>query len=83
MKDTTYVDDILNSQDSHELCNMVAVDIEVISKKGSMSVKAFSFSGLPPTESVSADGKQVVLAGYLWATEEDLIKLDIGPVRLG
>ena len=48
-----------------------------------MSVKAFSFSGVPPTESVSADGKHVGLAGYLWATEEDLIKLDIGPVRLG
>ena len=83
LKDTTYVDDILNSQDTLEMCKQVAEDIMEILKKGSMKVKAFSFSGLQPDESVSADGVHVGLAGYHWATESDRIKLDIGPVRLG
>ena len=83
LKETTYVDDILNSQKTVGHCEAVALDIETILKKGSMSVKAFSFSGRPPSEKVSADGVHVGLAGYLWATEPDLIKLDVGPVRLG
>ena len=83
LKDTTYVDDILSSQDSHEKCKTVAADIEIILQKGSMKVKSFSFSGAAPAECVSADGTHVGLAGYLWATEADIIKLDIGPVRLG
>ena len=83
LKETTYVDDILNSQDNPETCKQVADDIVEILMRGSMKVKSFSFSGQPPHESVSADGVHVGLAGYLWATEPDRIKLDIGPVRLG
>ena len=83
LKETTYVDDILSSQDSPTQCKIVAADIEVVLEKGSMAVKAFSYSGRPPSEKVSADGVHVGLAGYLWATQEDVIKLDVGPVRLG
>ena len=83
LKDTTYVDDILSSQDSTSKCEIVAADIDAILKKGSMGVKAFSYSGRPPSEKVSADGVHVGLAGYLWATQADVIKLDVGPVRLG
>ena len=83
LKKTTHVDDILSSQDSHVKCKTVAADIEAVLKKGSMAFKAFSYSGQTPSEKVSADGVHVGLAGYLWATQEDIIKLDIGPVRLG
>jgi hypothetical protein len=48
-----------------------------------MGVKAFTFSKLEPDEKVSADGVHVGLAGYLWSPVDDLVKLDIGPPRLG
>jgi len=83
LKETTYVDDILSSQDSKIACVRVAEDIQKILEKGSMSVKAFTYSGESPSEEVSADGEHVGLAGYLWAPEADMIKLDIGPLRLG
>jgi hypothetical protein len=83
LKDDTYVDDILASKDTAGECQQTAKDIEKILAKGSMGVKAFSYSGRPPSELVSADGRHVGLAGYIWATEEDTITLDIGAPRLG
>ena len=83
LKDDTYVDDIITSPKSLPKCQQVAADIERILAKGTMGVKAFSYSGSKPSEKVSADGTHVGLAGYLWATEDDVIKLDIGLPRLG
>jgi hypothetical protein len=83
LKRNTYVDDIINSEDSIEDCERVAADIEKILARGSMGVKAFSYSGRVPSELVAADGVHVGLAGYLWDTVADTIRLDIGPPRLG
>jgi hypothetical protein len=83
LEEDTYVDDIINSQESQQDCMEVAVQIEKILARGSMGVKAFSFSRNPPSDAVSADGLTVGLAGYLWSTEVDTIRLDIGPPRLG
>lgn len=78
-----YVDDVISSSSSVEECYVTACGIEEILKKGSMQVKAFSFSGQPPPPEVTADGQHVGLAGYLWRPLEDDIKLDVGPPRLG
>jgi hypothetical protein len=78
-----YVDDILTSTDSMQDSIAIAEDIETILARGSMGVKSFTYSGVAPDEKVSADGVHVGLAGYLWSPEEDLVKLDIGPPRLG
>ena len=83
LKGDTYVDDIITSLKTIEQCQQVATDIVQILGKGSMAVKAFTFSGQKPDSKVSADGVHVGLAGYLWAAEPDQIKLDIGPPRLG
>jgi hypothetical protein len=83
LRDDTYVDDILTSKDSIEDCVKVGSDIVEILAKGSMGIKALSFSGVKPDEKVTADGRHVGLAGYLWDTEADKILLDIGPPRLG
>ena len=48
-----------------------------------MKVKAFTFSGQPPSDAVSADGVHMGLGGYLWQPFEDMLLLDIGPPRLG
>jgi hypothetical protein len=79
----TYVDDIITSPDSMQDSMFIAGDIERILARGSMGVKAFSYSGAEPSERVSGDGVHVGLGGYLWATKEDEIKLNIGPPRLG
>ena len=83
LEEDTYVDDIITSQESQQQCMEVAEQIVKILARGSMGVKAFSFSKNPPNEAVSADGLTVGLAGYLWTTEADTIRLDIGPPRLG
>jgi hypothetical protein len=79
----TYVDDIITSTDSMQESVAIAQDIETILARGSMGVKAFTFSKIEPDEKVSADGVHVGLAGYLWSPVDDLVKLDIGPPRLG
>ena len=83
LKEDVYVDDVISGQDCVEDCYSVATGIETILAKGSMAVKAFTFSGQAPEAAVSADGVHVGLAGYLWRPEEDVILLDIGPPRLG
>ena len=83
LEKNTYVDDIMTSQDTTQECMEVACQIEKILERGSMGVKAFSFSREQPHENVSSDGVHVGLGGYLWATESDTIELDIGPARLG
>lgn len=83
LKDDTYVDDIITSRSSFDSCRQVATEVAEILAKGSMGVKAFSFSRSSPSGEVSGDGIHVGLAGYLWATEEDVLRLDVGPPRLG
>jgi len=83
LTENTYVDDIMDSEETQQQCEQVADDIQRILAKGSMGVKAFSYAGTAPVEEVSADGVHVSLAGYLWATEKDQLLLDIGPPRLG
>jgi hypothetical protein len=79
----TYVDDIITSTDSMQESVVIAQDSETILARGSMGVKAFTFSKIEPDEKVSADGVHVGLAGYLWSPVDDLVNLDIGPPRLG
>ena len=83
LEEDVYVDDIISSQDSVQDCYEVATGIREVLAAGSLSVKAFTFSGQKPEEAVSADGLHVGVAGYLWRPEDDLLLLDIGPPRLG
>ena len=83
LEEDVYVDDIISSQDSVQDCYEVATGIQEVLAAGSLSVKAFTFSGQKPEEAVSADGLHVGVAGYLWRPEDDLLLLDIGPPRLG
>lgn len=83
LKNDTYVDDIISGQSTAADCVKAAEEIKLVLGKGSMAVKAFTYSGRRPDDLVSADGVHVGMAGYLWAPEEDVIKLDVGPPRLG
>lgn len=83
LKEDTYVDDIISGQDTRDQCRQVASEVTAVLGKGSMAVKPCTFSGEHPNEAVSADGTNVGLAGYLWAPMEDVLRLDVGPPRLG
>jgi len=78
----SYVDDIITSTDSMQESIVITQDIETILARGSMGVKAFTFSKTELDEKVSAHGVHVGLAGYLWSPVDD-VKLDIQPPRLG
>jgi hypothetical protein len=51
LEEDTYVDDIITSQESQQQCMEVAEQIVKILARGSMGVKAFSFSKNPPNVS--------------------------------
>lgn len=78
----SYMDDIVTGDDTVEDCEKIADDIKFTLGKGSMNVKAFSYSGKPPPEEVSADGKSIGVLGYAWFTQEDEVKLETRDVYL-
>ena len=83
LKEEVYVDDIMASATTREEVDVMIKGVEEILEMGSMKVKAFTISGEPPAEAVSADGIHVGLGGYLWRPESDQLLLAIGPLRLG
>jgi hypothetical protein len=57
LENDTYVDDIINSQDTQQDCIVVAEEIVEILARGSMSVKAFTFSGTSLTRKCPLTGR--------------------------
>ena len=83
LKNEAYMDDLMDSEDSLEMCQQVAADITFTLGLGSMGVKAFTYSGSKPEEIVSADGERVGAVGYHWKPEEDTLSLNIKDLYLG
>lgn len=83
LKNEAYMDDVMDSEDSMEQCQKVAADITFTLGLGSMGVKAFTYSGAKPEETVSADGERVGVVGYHWKPKEDTLSLDIKDLYLG
>ena len=82
LRDETYVDDILKSADNLEEVKKTCSDITFTLNLGSMTVKDFTISGTSPSDKVSADGKSVGLAGYIWEPMEDIVRLNIKDIYL-
>ena len=83
LQEDSYMDDIMTSTDSHEASVRIANDLQFTLSLGNMNVKEFTFSGLKPTEKVSADGVNIGVIGYLWNPLEDVMRLDIKQLYLG
>ena len=83
LKNKAYMDDLLSAHDSMKEAMKAANELKSVLALGSMSVKEVTFSGQPPTDVVSSDGKHVGLLGYEWASEDDLIRVNIGELYLG
>ena len=80
---STYMDDVLDSQDTLEDCHRVSQSLLYTLQLGSLEVKAFTYSGTPPSEEVSSDGVHIGVLGMLWAPAEDTLTLDIKELYLG
>ena len=78
----SYMDDIVSGADDLATCETIADDILFTLKKGSMSVKGFSYSSKPPHEDMSSDGVSLGVLGYEWETLEDEMKLDTRDIFL-
>lgn len=78
-----YMDDVLHAEETPEECRLAAESLDFTLALGSMTVKAYTFSGSEPSELVSPDGKHVGLVGLLWDSANDLISLDIKDLYLG
>ena len=83
IKFDTYVDDAATAADTKEECKQLADSMSFVLALGGMSVKAFSFSGAPPSELVSADGESTGLLGYIWWPVKDMVSLSIKDLYLG
>ena len=78
-----YMDDILSAHETKAERDAAAQQLRYVLGLGSMSVKEITFSGQPPTEKVSTDGKHVGLLGMEWETEGDRIRVAVGDLYLG
>ena len=83
LAEDAYMDDILHSEDTPEDCRSVAESLDFTLGLGSMSVKAYTFAGDPPSEQVSANGTTVGLVGMVWDPVKDTIAVDVKELYLG
>ena len=82
LKKKMYLDDCMAAFDKSGTRDKTSQGLEDTLAISSMSVKAVTKSGFPPSEKVSADGKNVSVVGYLWEPEKDVLKLDVKPLYL-
>lgn len=75
LRESIYVDDIVESVDSKETAHRLATETEVVLQKGGFKVKGWQFDGKP---AATESGKTRVL-GILWAPERDNISFEAAP----
>ena len=73
-----YVDDCLSGEKSLMLAKQRADELEIVLNRGGFSLKGIAFSNEAPPESLSGDGKVIIVAGHKWYTKEDKISLNLG-----
>ena len=83
LEDSSYMDDIFSSFMRAMKRAAAIKGLDQTLEISKMAVKAYTLSGEPPSEEVSADGQFVSLVGYLWDSKEDTIHLDIKPLFFG
>ena len=76
-----YVDDCPSGEDSLEEAYKTADELTIVLSNAGYQLKGFTFSGKPPPEHLSRDGKHINVTGYKWNSEEDTIQLDIGELN--
>ena len=77
VRDEFYMDDCLSGGHDHDDAYELAGNLETVLLKAGFKLKGFTFSGKPPLESLSKDGKFINVVGALWDPESDFIQLNI------
>ena len=76
-----YVDDCASGEDSIDLAEQTADELQTMLNNGGYYLKGFTFSGKPPPEHLSRDGASINVVGYKWFSESDRIQFDIGELN--
>ena len=72
-----YVDDLAESKATKDLCDKLIADAEFNFDKIGLKCKAWSQSGMAPTEKASVDGISVMVGGVRWFPEIDTVETRI------
>ena len=83
MTKNMYVDDRVSSAETEEMMIKNADSLQFVLGEAGLGVKAVTYSGVPPSEVVSADGVHVGLMGMIWDSEKDCIGIDVKPLFFG
>ena len=83
LDNSAYVDDVAKSDYTTQLSQSTAASLDHVLSLAGMSVKGYTFSGLPPSPELSADGTSIGLIGMAWQSEQDTLSLDIKKLFFG
>ena len=76
LRKSRYVDDLQESKTSQQKCLQLAQQSDNEFNKLGLSCKAWTFSGMPPSPTVSNDGLSVsIFGGFSWFSEIDILEL--------
>ena len=75
-----YVDDIMDSFETQKEVESLKVDLTETLEKYGMKLKAFASSYEKPPKTIS-DGTSLVVGGYIWITELDILFIRIQPLH--
>ena len=73
----TYVDDIATGSDITSGARLSSSLIEVLNTTGFVT-KGITISGAAPPPGLSKDGVWIKVLGWLWDSENDLVRLSVG-----
>ena len=76
-----YVDDCITGENTLEEVHQSAEDLELVLAKGGYKLKGVTFVGEPPSPNLSADGKEISVAGFKWDPKDDFIHLDVSELN--
>ena len=83
LDESTYVDDMGESKDTEDAIDRLANEADKVLGELSVTVKAWSKTGVKPSTTVSDDGVSVLVAGMQWFPEMDSISIRVPSLHFG
>ena len=76
-----YVDDCISGEATEEERITATDQLQLSLETGGFTLKGFTFSGSDPDESLSEDGKSIMVGGLRWFPKEDFVLLNVGKIN--
>ena len=73
-----YVDDCITGEESTEKAVPRSKEIEHVVNQGGFDLKGITLSGKKPDEALCDDNGSIIVAGFKWLPEEDVLSLNLG-----